>query len=374
MEKNLSALGFMSGTSGDGVDTSVISSNGKDIVNIKYNRFDPYPTILSNKIHSVKENISERQDILRYLSDIEELEIEVTNFHADIANKINKEIDFDLIGFHGHTIYHNSDEKISKQIGLGIDLSKITKKNVVYDFRQEDIKNGGEGAPLSPIYHLALIKELYSENKVKLPISILNIGGIANITEIDKDFEIMSRDIGPGNCLIDNWVRKNSTLKYDENGKIASLGRLNELTLNQAIDNFEFNDFKNSLDINDFDISFLRGLDFEEGCATVTEFTAYLIANGINNLRDKNDDLDLFIFCGGGRKNNFLIKRIENYINNDQDFILKNIDDYNLDGDFIESQAFGYLAARSIYNLPISFPKTTRCLKSISGGEIVDNN
>ena len=181
-------------------------------------------------------------------------------------------------------------------------------------------------------------------------------------------------DIGPGNCLIDNWVRKNSTLKYDENGKIASLGKLNELTLNQAIDNFEFNDFKNSLDINDFDISFLRGLDFEEGCTTVTEFTAYLIANGINNLRNKNDDLDLFIFCGGGRKNNFLINRIENYINNEQKFIIKNVDDYDFDGDFIESQAFGYLAARSIYNLPISFPKTTRCLKSISGGEIVDNN
>ena len=181
-------------------------------------------------------------------------------------------------------------------------------------------------------------------------------------------------DIGPGNCLIDNWVRKNSTFKYDENGKIASLGKLNELTLNQAIDNFEFNDFKNSLDINDFDISFLRGLDFEEGCATITEFTAYLIANGINNLRDRNTDLDLFIFCGGGRKNNFLINRIKNYIYNEKRFIIKNVDDYEFDGDFIESQAFGYLAARSIYNLPISFPKTTRCLKSISGGEIVDNN
>ena len=106
MEKILSSLGFMSGTSGDGVDTSVISSNGKDIINIKYNRFDPYPITLSNKIHKVKENISEMKDLLKYSSDIEELEIQITNFHAEIANKVSEEFDFDLIGFHGHTIYH----------------------------------------------------------------------------------------------------------------------------------------------------------------------------------------------------------------------------------------------------------------------------
>jgi anhydro-N-acetylmuramic acid kinase len=183
MEKNFSALGFMSGTSGDGVDTSVISSNGKDIINVKYNRFDAYPTSLSNKILKVKENISQKQDLLKYSSDIEELELQITDFHTDIAIKVSKEIDFSLIGFHGHTIYHNTDQKISKQIGLGVELSKVTKKTVVYDFRKEDIINGGEGAPLSPIYHLALIKKLYNEHKVKIPISILNIGGIANITE-----------------------------------------------------------------------------------------------------------------------------------------------------------------------------------------------
>ena len=160
MEKNISALGFMSGTSGDGVDTSVISSNGKDNINIKYNRFDPYPIKLSNKIHRLKENILEMQDLLKYSSDIKELEREITDFHAEIATKISKEIEYDLIGFHGHTIYHNIDEKISKQIGLGTNLSRITNKTVVYDFRQNDIKNGGEGAPLSPIYHLVLINKL----------------------------------------------------------------------------------------------------------------------------------------------------------------------------------------------------------------------
>ena len=144
MKKNLSALGFMSGTSSDGVDTSVIESNGKDKINIKYNRFDPYPKELSKKIHRIKEKILGMQDLLKYSLEIEKLEQEITDFHADIAVKTHKEIDYDLIGFHGHTIYHDADEKISKQIGLGSHLSKITNKTVVYDFRQNDIKNGGQ--------------------------------------------------------------------------------------------------------------------------------------------------------------------------------------------------------------------------------------
>ena len=239
MEKNLSALGFMSGTSGDGVDTSVISSNGKDTINIKYNRFDPYPTSLSNKIHRVKESISKMQDLLKYSSEIDKLELEITDFHIDIAIKATKEVDYDLIGFHGHTIYHNTEEKISKQIGLGANLSKLTNKDVVYNFRQNDIKNGGEGAPLSPIYHLALIKSLFNENKVKIPISILNIGGIANITEIDEEFNISSRDIGPGNCLIDKWIRKNSDKFYLKKclSKVEAEFKLYDLNLKEFAEN-----------------------------------------------------------------------------------------------------------------------------------------
>ena len=364
MEKNISALGFMSGTSGDGVDTSVISSNGKDIINIKYNRFDPYPKSLSNKIHRVKENIAERQDLLRYSSDIEDLEIQVTNFHADIANKLPKEINFDLIGFHGHTIYHNSDEKISKQIGHGIDLSKITKKTVVYDFRQNDIKNGGEGAPLSPIYHLALIKNLFSKNKIKIPISILNIGGIANITEIDKDFKITSRDIGPGNCLIDKWIRKSSDKLFDENGNFAEIGKTDKFIFDQYLDNYFYSKInsKRSLDINDFDISFAKGLSLENGTTTITDLTTELISKKIGVY-------DVCI-CGGGRKNKYLINSLKSKIDNR----VFQIDDLNIDGDYIESQAFAFLAIRSYLGLPISFPSTTSCKEPSVGGIIVKNS
>ena len=361
MEKNLSALGFMSGTSGDGVDTSVISSNGKDTINIKYNRFDPYPTSLSNKIYRVKESISEMQDLLKYSSEIDKLELEITDFHIDIAIKATKEVDYDLIGFHGHTIYHNTDEKISKQIGLGANLSKLTNKDVVYNFRQNDIKNGGEGAPLSPIYHLALIKSLFNENKVKIPISILNIGGIANITEIEKDFKITSRDIGPGNCLIDKWIRKNSDKFFDENGTLADKGKTDKFIFDQYLDNYYYSkvNSKRSLDTNDFDISFAKGLSLENGTTTITDLTSELLSKkiGIN---------DIYI-CGGGRKNKYLINSLKKKINNK----LHLIDDLNIDGDYIESQAFAFLAIRSYLGLPISFPSTTNCKKPSIGGTVI---
>ncbi len=363
MAKNLSALGFMSGTSGDGVDASVIDSNGKDIINIKYNRFDPYPISLSKRIHKVKERVSKIQDLLKYSLEVKELEREITDFHIDIAIKILKEIDYDLIGFHGHTIYHNSDEKISKQIGLGAHLSKKTNKTVVYDFRQNDLKNGGEGAPLSPVYHLALVKSLYNKKKLKLPISILNIGGIANITEINDEFKISSRDIGPGNCLIDMWVRKNSKKLYDENGNLAKKGKTDKFIFDQYLDNYYYSKigFKRSLDTNDFDVSFAKGLSFENGTTTMTDLTSELLSKKIGNN-------DIFV-SGGGRKNKSLIFQLKNKIKNK----LFLIDDLNIDGDYIESQAFAFLSIRSYLGLPISFPSTTNCKKPSLGGVIVKN-
>ena len=377
MEKKLlNCLGMMSGTSMDGVDISLIKTDGENFFERIIDKYYEFPDNLYDGLIKIRETINSKEDLKIQKNEIKNLEKKFTLFHASLIEDLKSNFEIDVVGFHGQTIFHSPKNKISFQIGDGNLLSQLIRKKVVFNFRKNDIDHSGQGAPLTPIFHNLISKKINEKNK-NISLYFINIGGITNLTKIDKNFNenfMEGYDIGPGNCLIDNWVRKNSKFKYDENGKIASLGKLNELILNQAIDNFEFNDFKNSLDINDFDISFLRGLDFEEGCTTVTEFTAYLIANGINNLRDKNDNLDLFIFCGGGRKNNFLINRIKNYINNEQKFIIKNVDDYELDGDFIESQAFGYLAARSIYNLPISFPKTTRCLKSISGGEIVDNN
>ena len=161
--------------------------------------------------------------------------------------------------------------------------------------------------------------------------------------------------------------------KFDKDGLIAQSGKIDQLILNQAIDNFEIQSYDKSLDIKNFDTSFARGLSFEDGCATITNFTAYLIVKGIEySNKDKSKNIK-YLICGGGRKNNFLIKCIKDYSSNQTNISLDIIDNYEYDGDYIESQAFGYLAIRSFLNLPISFPKTTGCDKPTVGGKIVEN-
>jgi anhydro-N-acetylmuramic acid kinase len=125
--------------------------------------------------------------------------------------------------------------------------------------------------------------------------------------------------------------------------------------------------------VKEFDISFARGLSLEDGCATITDFTAYLIAKGIEHANGSNHKPIKYLVCGGGRKNSFLIQNIEEYLANKKNISLISIDDYNLNGDYIESQAFGYLAIRSFLNLPISFPKTTGCTTPTLGGKLVKN-
>ena len=186
MEKNYFALGLMSGTSGDGVDSSIIQSNGKDKFLVKSNNYDPYPINISEEIHRIKEKIQRSSDLIKFSNEIKILEAKITTFHANIAKKCISSNYIDFIGFHGQTIFHNSEERISKQLGLGEQLSYITKKTVIYNFRQNDLKNGGEGAPLTPVYHQLLVKTFEDSKKLKLPVTILNIGGIANITTFDK--------------------------------------------------------------------------------------------------------------------------------------------------------------------------------------------
>ena len=293
------------------------------------------------------------------------LEKEITLFHAEISKKVilQSKIDIDFIGFHGQTIFHNVDEKITKQIGDGNLLSQLIKKKVIYDFRQNDLKNGGEGAPLAPIFHKLIVEKLVEEKKIKTPVIILNIGGIANATFVDKNYNITSMDIGPGNCLIDKWIRFNSDKNFDDNGDTAKSGKIDKFILEQSLDNYYNNKIskKKSLDIHDFDISFARGLSLENGARTITEFTAEILSKKISSN-------DIYV-CGGGRKNLFLINSIKKKIKNN----IKKIDDIGIDGNFVGSQAFGYLAIRSFLKLPISYPGTTGCIKPCVGGVIVDN-
>ena len=230
----------------------------------------------------------------------------------------------------------------------------------------------------TPIFHNLISNEIDRTFKIGFPVNVINIGGITNITEIINKENInytglYAYDIGPGNCLIDEWVRRNSKKKFDQNGNIAKVGKVNDLILNQAIENLRIDNYHNSLDIKDFDLSFVKGLSFEDGCATLTKFTAYTIAKGINFLnRNLNPSKKNYLVCGGGRKNAFLLDSIYEFLF-DKEIKLEKIDKYGFDGDFIESQTFGYLAIRSFLNLPISFPNTTRCKKPTIGGLIEKN-
>ena len=216
------------------------------------------------------------------------------------------------------------------------------------------------------------------QNKIELPVCFLNIGGISNITIVKNaknQSEIISKDLGPGNCLIDSWVRKNTNNKFDKDGIIASSGSRNEIIFEQAQELYtnRGNKDKLSFDTNDFDISFVRGLSFEDGVTTLTDFTASIIGEELSiSLNDLKEKIKNILICGGGRKNKVLIKNINDYLIN-RNILLKDIDDYNLNGDFIESQAFAYLAIRSFLNLSISFPNTTRVSKAISGGNLNEN-
>ena len=374
MGKIFTALGLMSGTSGDGVDASIISSDGITQYEEILNKYFEYDRKIYENLYNIKAKITQQEDLKKNRDEINHLEKEITLFHAKVVNKvlelINKKIDF--IGFHGQTIYHSPIEKISKQIGDGNLLSQLTKKIVIYDFRQNDIKNGGEGAPLVPIFHRIIVEQ----KKIQLPVCILNIGGVTNVTVIENLNKegFLSKDLGPGNCLIDEWIRKNTKNKFDINGEIAKRGKTNDLILNQALDNFynKTNQISSSFDIKDFSLGFVRGLSLEDGAATLTEFSGRIIEAGLLSyyLDSKNKILRVII-CGGGRKNLTLIESIKSRIH--KDLIIQPIDDYGIDGDYVESQAFAFIAIRSFLGLPISFPETTGCKTPSKGGVLVKN-
>ena len=371
MSKEYTALGLMSGTSGDGVDASIIKSDGKSKFDIISDKYFEYNEEIFKEIHGLKEKIHKTKDLKIFSNEINSLEKNITLFHAKVIKEISKNNEFDLVGFHGQTIYHNSIEKISKQLGDGKLLAQLCKKNIVYNFRENDIKNGGEGAPLTPIFH-QLIATKYN---LDLPTCILNIGGISNITIIGEptgSFGFTSRDIGPGNCLIDSWIRKNSNLKFDKDGILASRGTRNDIIFEQAQELFgnRPNQKTLSLDVNDFDVSFARGLSLEDGAATLTDFTARIIGSALFVLLSKvSNKIWKVIVCGGGRKNKILIEKIKK--NTLKNLIIQPIDDYGINGDFVESQAFAYLAIRNILQEPISFPDTTGCLSPTTGGVLI---
>ena len=391
------SLGLMSGTSMDGVDASIIQSDGVYTYKVILDKYFEYPKDIYKGLTKLRDKIKSSKDLKKFSKELKSLEKEITLFHAIAVNKIVKKskVNIDFVGFHGQTIFHNSSEKISIQLGDGKLLSQLTNKTVVYNFRKNDLKNRGKGAPLSPIFHQLMVRK----NKISFPVCVLNLGGIANVSFIYSHYpqDIFSSDVGPGNCLIDEWIRKNSKKKYDRDGLIARSGKSKNNIVKKLRKNFtkikQRKIFRQSLDIKDFDLSPVRGLSLEDGAATLTDFTVqhlwFYIAFPIK--KDEVDRVRLskkylkkiglqkkigpwtIVVCGGGRKNKFLMESLRDFFHRYKNIIIKSIDDYGVNGDFVESQAFAYLAIRSYHEWPISFPSTTGVSKPCTGGIIIKN-
>ncbi len=362
MDKSIIALGLMSGTSMDGIDASLIRTDGEKIIDIIGNLYLRYDPELKNKLHEFTKKINSKEDLKLNIETFNSLEREITINHSKIKNEICKKfkIKIDIIGFHGQTILHKPEKGYSIQLGNAKLLSQLSSTDVVYEFRKNDLSNGGQGAPLTPIYHHNLKKKL----NIEKPVIFLNIGGIANYT-YSKGAYFCARDVGPGNCLMDMYIKKTKNLEYDINGNLAGMGEIDNILINNILDHeFYTTQKKHSLDIKDFDINFVKGLSIENALANLNYFSAKLI---FENIKDKISENCIIILCGGGRKNKTLVLNLKKLIN----LNIYNIDEYKIDGDFIESQAFGYLSVRSLYKKNISFPETTKVKKPITGGELV---
>ncbi len=373
MKKKLfTSLGLMSGTSMDGIDLSIIKSDGFDEYTTIIDQYFKYNNGIYENLITLRDRICNLADLTKYKSDLDELERKISIFNAETVNNVlsKNNLNVDLIGFHGQTIYHNAKEKVSIQLGDGNLLSQLTKKKVVFNFRKNDLANGGQGAPLTPIFHQLL------EKKFNLgQVIFINIGGIINSTTISNNQIISASDHGPGMCLIDEWIRKKMNKRFDTDGNIAKTGRINKIILDQALDNFfnnenYYNQSKNknkSFDTKDFNFSFIRGLSLEDGAATLTEFSAQIIKDIIDSKLNSYDKAKVYL-CGGGRKNKFLIDSVREKNQN-----IKQIDELGIDGDYVESQAFAYIAIRSFLELEITFPETTGCKIPCSGGVLTNN-
>ncbi len=359
--KLLTVVGTMSGTSFDGIDVALITTDGNKVTSLSNNFSVYYQERLRQNIRRVLSGDYDSKMLL-------DTEDEITLYHAQAINRLLKESGLDkeqvdLIGFHGQTIFHDSRTYKTWQLGNPSLLAELSGINVIADFRRRDMANGGEGAPLAPLFHAAIFSEATP------PLAIINIGGVANITYLGRKNNIIAFDTGPGCALIDDWIYSRMQLKYDADGEVGSIGTVHYEILDSLMEDSYFSRKPSkSLDRNHFTSVFnnISNLNAADGVATLTHFTAKAIAAAKQFLPQNPVK---WIISGGGRRNKYLMKILAN----DYGLDVQNIDEFffkntKLNGDFIEAQAFAFLAARSYLHLPLSLPSTTGTVKPVSGG------
>jgi anhydro-N-acetylmuramic acid kinase len=356
------AIGTMSGTSMDGIDISLICSDGEYSLEVIDNNYLEYNSNFKSKLIKIRKEILKISDLEEKNKLVNDISRELTILHVEAINQLlknNPKYESEIVGFHGHTLLHKPDDHFTFQLGNPDLMANLLKKKVIFNFRDNDLLNGGQGAPLASLYHSLILKNINKENSGV----IINIGGIANGSYFEKSV-IHSNDIGPGNCLLDQWIREQQVgFDFDKNGDISAKGKVNSLIQEDFINQYNYHYKKKSLDINDFNIAQFRGLKLEDGAATLVSITANLIASFVKNINERKN---IIILTGGGRKNKTLI----NYLSQILKIKITSIEDFNFDGDFIESQAFAYLAIRSFQNNILSLPSTTGVKKPVTGGKL----
>ena len=359
----LTTLGLMSGTSLDGVDVAMIETDGKQVRAFGPSGYRPYSDIerrlllqaLTEAVH-----LREREARPGILSEAERV---VTLAHAEAVasftaqNRITCQ-DIDIVGFHGQTVLHRPAEKMTVQIGDAAALAKAIHIPVMHDFRAADIAAGGQGAPLVPVYHRALAQSLGREG----PIVVLNIGGVSNITYVDGD-TLIACDTGPGNALLDDFVYRALGQRFDGDGRLAAQGTPDAAWIAQALgDSFFELPPPKSLDRNDFAKYALSNPSPADGAATLTAFTVAAIAKVVPLLPKPPRS---WVVAGGGARNLTMMRMLRERL---QPAGVQSADALGWSTDAIEAQAFGFLAARGLKGLPLSYPATTGVSMPMTGG------
>jgi anhydro-N-acetylmuramic acid kinase len=364
----LTAIGLMSGTSLDGIDVALVRTDGETVVERGTALGMPYDPAFRRRLQDSLEtakSIAARTD---RPGDLAEIERELTLRHAQAVRSFLAANDLqasaiDVVGFHGQTVLHRPDAGLTVQLGDGALLARETGIAVVSDMRANDMAQGGQGAPLIPVYHAALAAGL--PKATTRAVVFVNIGGISNITFIGSDGAIVAFDSGPGNTLIDQWVEAHAGIPFDQGGMIASEGRVDPALAEQYLGHAFFTaPVRRSLDRNDFRPPEGAQARLEDGARTLAHVTAAAILRSARHLPERPR---LYVVCGGGRLNRVIMGDLAALAEAEGAEVVT-AEAVGLDGDSMEAEAWAYLAVRSIKGLALTFPGTTGVKTPVSGG------
>ena len=365
----LRAIGLMSGTSMDGIDLAELVTDGEGRVERVAFHAVPYEASFRRRLEGSLATAAAMTARDERPGDLGELEREITLRHAAAVEAFLdksgcKKADIDVIGFHGQTVLHRPQAGFTVQLGDGQLLADTLGIDVVHDMRANDMVHGGQGAPLVPAYHRALAESLPESHRDERPVAFVNIGGIANITFVGADGELVAFDCGPGNTLIDQWVAANAGIPYDAGGAIASEGRvLPALAARYLSHPFFTAETRLSLDRGDFRAPEAGAASLEDGARTLAYVTASAIAASQRHLPEKPK---LWILTGGGRLNRMIVADLTVATRHSGEVVIA--DELGLNGDAMEAEAWAYLAVRSLKGLPLTFPGTTGVREPVTGG------